>query len=116
MAAAKNKVIAGDYSGWDVIAGHGKLHFMHRFKRVVLDRTTVARYEAVDARSANSFWGSFLRGYVGNAVLGPAGLFAANSSAAGKRAMLLAVEFVSGERSLIEVDDGTYRKIVQVLF
>lgn len=116
MAAAKNKVIAGDYSGWDVIAGHGKLHFMQRFKRIVLDRTTVSHMETVDARSGNSFWGSFLRGYVGNALLGPAGLFAATSSAAGKRAVLLSVEFVSGERSLIEVDDGTYRKILQVLF
>ena len=116
MGAAKNKVIAGDYSGWDVVAGNGKLHFMHRRKRVVLDRTTVTHYEAVDARSGNSFWGSFLRGYVGNAVLGPAGLFAATSSAAGKRAVLLSVEFASGERSLIEVDDGVYRKFLQVLF
>lgn len=116
MAAAKNKVIAGDYSGWDVIVGHGKVNFMQRLKRVVLDKSTVGHYEVVDARSANSFWGSFLRGYVGNAVLGPAGLFAANFSASDKRAVLISVEFVSGERSLIEVDDGTYRKFLQALF
>lgn len=114
--AARNKVIAGDYTGWDVIAGHGKLHFMHGLKRIVLDRTTVTHTETIDARNANSFWGSFLRGYMGNAFLGPAGLFAATSSAAAKRTVLLSVEFGSGERSLIEVDDGTYRKVLQVLF
>ena len=62
MASAKNKVIAGDYAGWDVIVGGKKLSFMHRLTRFDVNKNNVSNFELVTSQSGNSFWGSFLRG------------------------------------------------------
>lgn len=116
MAAAKNKVIAGDYDGWDVVTGGGKLHLMHRLTKVELTNANVDRCDVITSQSGSSFWGTFLRGYVGNAILGPAGLMASTVGAAGKQTILLSIEFKGGMRSLLEVDDKTYKKIIKALY
>lgn len=116
MAGAKNKVIAGDYEGWDVICGGGKLDFMHRLQRVSLNRTTVLKYEIVDNQNGNSFWGAFLKGYVSQAFLGTAGLVASTLSSAHHRVILLSVEFINGRRSLLEIDESVYKNILKILY
>lgn len=116
MAAAKNKVIAGDYEGWDVIIGSRTLNLMHRLTKVELNKTNVTDCQVVTSQSGSSFWGTFLRGYLGNAILGPAGLMASTVGAAGKQIILLSLEFSGGKRSLLEIDDKMYKKIVQILY
>lgn len=116
MASAKNKVIAGDYSGWDVICGFGKLHFMHRLSRVNLNSATIQKYEVVDSQNGSSFWGSFLRGYISRSVLGSAGLMASTIRSANRKAIWISIEFRDGKKSLIEVDEVLYRKVIKVLY
>lgn len=116
MAVAKNRVIAGDYEGWDVIAKGGKLSFMHRLTKLSLSNATVSQYEVLTNQSANSFWGTFLRGYVGNALLGPAGLMASTVGAVGKQILLVSIEFTNGKRSLLEIDGKTYQNLIKALY
>ena len=116
MAKAKNKVIAGDYVDWDVICGAGKLDFMHRLSRVNLNRNSVLKYELIDGTNGNSFWNTFLRGYVSYAILGTAGLIASSIGSAHQRIVLVSIEFKNGKRSLIEVDEEHYKKILKVLY
>lgn len=116
MAKAKNKVVAGDYEGWDVVCSFGKFYFMKRLDRRPLDRVNVSRYEVVDARTGSGFWGSAIRGLAANAVFGGVGAYAAMSSSASKRAILVSVEFFNGERSLIEIDEPTYSKMLKALY
>lgn len=116
MAKAKNKVIAGDYVDWDVVCGAGKFDFMYRLSRVNLSRNSVIKYELIDGSNGDSFWGTFLRGYIGHAVLGTAGLIASSIKSAHQRVILLSIEFKNGKRSLIEVDEDHYKKILKVLY
>ena len=116
MTKAKNKVIAGDYVDWDVICGAGKLDFMHRLSRVNLSRNSVLKYELIDESNSGSFWGAFLRGYFSHAILGTAGLLASSIGSAQRKILLLSIEFKNGKRSLIEVDEAHYKKILKVLY
>ena len=48
-------------------------------------------------------------------MLGPVGLLA-GLSAKNKGTYLIEMEFQDGKRSLLEVDDKKYKKIIEVLF
>lgn len=113
---ARNKVIAGDYCGYDVIVSFGKVTLMHRLAKTPVDKTSLLKWELVDSQNASGFWGSFLRGYVSQAFLGTAGLFASAARSATARNYLISLEFVDGKRSLLEIDDRLYKKLVPALY
>lgn len=116
MAKAQNRVIAGDYCGWDVVIGGSKMALMYRLTKLNVDKTDIVKWELVDSQSGNSFWSSFLRGYIGNAVLGPAGVLASTMHSASAKNYFISIEFVTGKRSLLEVDDKLCRKIIQIFY
>ena len=98
MASTRNRVIAGDYKKRKVVIKHTypgkkaaiKLGWIHMYKKIPLDKSTVESYEVVDesrALAANS-WGRHI----------------------------ISIQFKNGRRSLIEVTDKIYRVIMTTLY
>ena len=80
MAKAKNAVIAGDYVGKKVNLSFGRVQLdMGLMPAITLDRSTVAEYSILDESQKKSMSSGVMRGLVGGAILGPAGLVAAQS-------------------------------------
>lgn len=77
MAKAKNAVIAGDYVGKKVNLSFGRVQLdMGLMPAIPLDRSTVADYSVLDESQKKSMSSGVMRGLVGGAILGPAGLVA----------------------------------------
>ncbi len=126
MAKAKNAVIAGNFTGVDVKLGSSGLYLSgftvegYSVMQVDVNRSTVEMYEVVSDEHRKSMASGVARGLVGNALLGPAGLFAGAVSAKEKGIYQVAVFFrddgsraaYCGKRSLLERDDKLYKKLV----
>lgn len=117
MAKAKNKVIAGDYQGKDVLCSFGSASISAGFfKSLDLNKKNVKSYELITDEHRKSASSGVARGLVGGALLGPVGMLAGGLSAKSKGVYQVAVEFNDGKRSLLEVDDKTYNAIVKGCF
>jgi len=117
MASAKNRVIAGDYAGKQVIGTFGMVQIATSLtKGVAVDKTTVESYELITDEHRKSAASGVARGLVGGALLGPVGMLAGGLSAKNKGIYQVAIQFKDGKRSLIEVDDKIYKSIVQSCF
>ena len=68
-----------------------------------------------DSERKTSASSAISRGLVGSFFLGPVGLLAA-ASAKKKGVHVIAIEFKDGKRSLIEVDDKIYKKLLLIQF
>lgn len=113
---AKNKVIAGDYNGKDIICVWGDASIViPNGKPIDLNKTNVATYEVIDENYKKSATGVIGRATVGAALLGPIGLLA-GASAKNKGTHILEIKFRDGKNSLIEVGDNTYKAIMKKCF
>jgi hypothetical protein len=113
---AKNKVIAGDYTGKQVMQSFGVITMMTGFvSSIILDKTTVQSYEVIDESNQKSAVSAVGRSLVGGFLLGPAGLLA-GVTAKSKGIHIIAVEFKDGKRSLLEIDDKIYKVLMIRLF
>lgn len=119
---AQNKVIAGDYEGKNIMIG--KLTFFGKEEVILytsltkgfpLNKENVANYELITEEHRKSAVSGVSRGLVGGVLLGPVGLLA-GLSAKNKATHTLAIEFLDGKRSLIEVDEKIYKAILQKMF
>lgn len=81
-----------------------------------LTKENVSSYEVVDETTRKSTGSAIGRGLVGSLLLGPVGLVAGAATAKSKGTHTVAIEFKSGERSLLEVDDKIYKALVRCLF
>lgn len=115
---AKNRVIAGDYSGKQVLGGGiAQAGISIGFvKQLYLNNTTVESYELITDEHHKSAVSSATRGIVGGALLGSVGLVAGAMSAKEKGIYQIAIQFKDGKCSLLEVDDKIYKAIVQACF
>lgn len=114
---AKNRVISGDYEGATISASFGIVTITQGFTQVRnIDKTNVADYEVIDEERRKSAGSAVGRGLVGGVLLGPVGLLAGGLSAKSKGTHTLAILFHDGKKSLIEVDDKTYKAIVKKMF
>ena len=128
MAKAKNAVIAGDYVGKKVNLSFGRVQLdMGLMPAITLDRSTVADCSVVvpvlDESQKKSMSSGVMRGLVGGAFLGPAGLVAGAVTAKQKGIYQIAIQLkedpqwvASGKRFLIEVDDKIYKAIMTNCF
>ncbi|MEH6945225.1 hypothetical protein [Bacillus sp. JJ722] len=113
---AKNKVIAGDYEGKQVMSALGIASIATGFlKTMALDKKTVEEYEVMDEKSQKSAVSAVGRAFAGGLVLGPVG-WLAGLSAKSKGTHVVAISFKDGKRSLMEVDDKIYNAIIKTLF
>lgn len=113
---AKNSVIEGAYKGKFLTSNFtGVSIFVSWTKEVYLNKDTVAEYEVIDSDRKTSTSSAVTRGLVGGLALGPLGL-AFGFTAKKKGTHLIAIEFKSGERSLIEIDDKIYKRLITSLY
>lgn len=130
MAKAKNAVVAGDFNGVAVKLGSAGLYLSgftvegYSVMHVDLNRSTVEQYELITDERRKSAASGIARGLVGNALFGPVGMLAGAVSAKEKGIYQVAVMFKDdgshaaycGKRSLLELDDKLYKKLVTSCF
>lgn len=116
MAKAKNKVIAGDYKGASVGKVLGNI-FITPFgqEAIEVNRNTVEYLETITEKHQKSAVSGIARGAVGAALLGPVGMLA-GLSAKNKGVHIVAVKFIDGRNSLVEVDDKHYELMIKRTF
>lgn len=108
---AQNKVIAGDYIGAAVSETLGTV----TVGNITFSKHTVSSYEVITEEHRKSAVSGVVRGLVGKAVLGPVGLLA-GLSAKNVGTYTIAVNWKSGKKSLIEVNDKIYKLILKEMF
>ena len=109
----KNKVLAGDYSGFGIITSGKELQLVTGFMKTInLNKETVEKYELITEELRKSGTSAILRGAVGASVLGPVGLLA-GKSAKNKGTYQIAIEFKDGKKSLIEIDEKGYKLFIK---
>ncbi|MBR6717195.1 MAG: hypothetical protein IKI77_02490 [Oscillospiraceae bacterium] len=116
MASARNMVIAGDYAGCRVFCMTGKLAYisgtMKKMDDIFLTPETVTRYELMTEdiiRSGNSL---LLTGALDPGNLKKLRLHASPAMQS-KGIYTVALKFEDDKRSLLEIDEKTYRAIVR---
>ena len=113
---AQNKVVAGNYMGKLVGTTLGQVYISIGFgKNLYLNKETVESYEIITEEQRKSAASGIARGAVGAALLGPVGLLA-GLSAKNKSTYNVAVKFVDGKNSLMEIDDKIYKNLIKVMF
>lgn len=112
-----NKVIAGDYLNQKIIIESGKAHIKLDFgKKLKLSLNTVESYDIVNEQYKKSIISGALRGAIGGSLLGPAGLLAGGLSAKNKGLHQVIIQFKDGKKSLVELDDKTYKAFLKGCF
>ncbi len=99
MANAKNRVIAGDYTGNLVSSSFGMVSIAVGFKpsdTIILNSSTVESYELITDEHRKSAASGVARGLVGGALLGPVGMLAGGLSAKNKGIYQVALQFKMG--------------------
>ena len=118
MASARNKVIKGDYVSWDVFKGVYAPYLHLTFSGqadIILDKSTIEDYEVITEEQRKSGTSAVLRAGAGAVLLGGVVLLA-GLSAKNKGIYLVAIQFKNGKKSLIEIDEKIYKKLVEAMF
>lgn len=124
MAKAKNKVIAGDFSGSRVFKSGSDLCIdSGGLSPIRMNSDSVEGYELITDEHRRSAASGVARGLVGGALLGPVGMLAGTMTAKSKGIYQVAIQFkydrkatYSEKRSLIEIDDSLYKLLVKTCF
>lgn len=113
---AKNKVISGDYKGYNISTSFGSIVFSNILKTSIkVSKSNVKDYELVTEESRKSCSSAILRGAVGASLLGPVGLLA-GISAKNKNTNIVAIVFKNGKSSLLEINDKIFKTLLKQLF
>ncbi|MGE7837991.1 hypothetical protein [Viridibacillus arvi] len=113
---AKNKVIAGDYQGKNILHTFGIVSIATSLTKTIdLNKDLVEEYEVIDESSRKSATSAVGRAFVGGVILGPVG-WLAGLSAKSKGVHVVAIQFKDGKKSLIEINDKIYSSLVKKLF
>lgn len=115
MSIAKNKVIAGYKKGDKIWTGGAFKNSLMVGTLASIHRETVSNYDIITEDIVKSGSSAILRGAMGAAALGPIGLLA-GLSAKNKGVYTIAIEWRSGNRSLIEIDETLYKIFLQSVF
>lgn len=113
----KNKVVAGDYVGFQVAAAFGVVSIITGFgKQVQLNSETVESYELMTDEHRKSAASGVARGLVGGFLLGGIGILAGGLSAKEKGRYQIALQFKDEKKSLLDVDGKIYKTLVKCCF
>jgi len=118
MASAKEKVLSGDYQGMNCSICGGKhlsIWSGDNKTNIQLTKEEAKRYEVLDAEERKSATSGILRAGIGTVALGPIGL-AAGLSAKRKDIYTVSIEFWDGKRSLVEINEKSYKRLIQDMF
>lgn len=116
--SAKNRVIKGDYAGSQIVGGGvaNAAISLGIIKQLRLNSSTVESYEVIADEHNKSAASGAIRGMVGGALLGGAGMIAGALSAKEKGIYTISIQFKDGKKSLLEVDEKLYKAIIQACF
>lgn len=84
--------------------------------RVYINSQTVKSHEVITEDITKDAASGVARGIVGGALLGPVGLLAGAMSAKNNNVRHVAIEWLDGQTSLLEVDNTTYHSIITNCF
>lgn len=118
----KNRVLAGDFQGWDIVQsfslfGSPRFYLTNVFKKEEFSKSTVARYDVIDRNNVSSFGRAFIYGAVGQTLFGPVGMLAGLlGSKGGKQSYVISIELNNGKKALLEVNEKMYKEIIRVLY
>lgn len=114
-----NEVIKGAFTGYSVVAcPFTKAIFLMGEFNFEISKYTIEKYEVIETQSRKSTSSAILRGSIGVALLGAAGILAA-ITAKKKNSHLIAIQFNStyrNRKSLLEVNDKIYKYLITSLF
>ena len=115
--SAKNKVIAGDYSGYKIITKNFQIciDLVDNNLVILLNKKNIENYEIITEDKVKSSSTAILRGMAGVALFGGIGVLA-GLSAKNKGIYTIAIQWTNGKRSLIEIDDKLYKKFIADMF
>ena len=120
MIFNRNKVVAGDYAGRKISAPSifGSKHptISSSGGNIELSRSTIASYELITDEHRKSAISGALRGFIGNYILGNAGMLAGVMSGKNRSTYMVAVNFMTGERILLEIDEKIYKALIRSCF
>lgn len=118
---AKNQVISGYGAGANIFNSGSALSFKlgnNLGERVIVKNNrynSVVSYDVLNEDIVKSGTSAVLKGMLGSALIGNAGLLA-GISAKNVGIYTIAIEFKDGKRSLIEIDDVYYKVLMKRLF
>lgn len=141
MASAANRVIAGDYDGKYIKYGFSNCHVviqkvmssdcsvscklkdnpslkdmkLNSYGELEITKYNIINYEVITEEKMKSGTSAIMRGALGAAVLGPVGILA-GLTAKSKGIHTIAIEWINGKKSLIEIDEKIYKKLISDLF
>lgn len=128
MASAKNQVIAGEFTGKYIKYGFINRYVviqkipsyttnieLNSYSELEIRKSNVIQYEVVTEEKIRSASSAIIRGAAGATILGPVGLLA-GLTAKNKGIHTLAIEWINGKKSLIEVDEKIYKQLITDLF
>lgn len=112
-----NKVLAGDFQNGVILDEFDKLVISVPLKeKMVINAKTVKAYEVVTEESRKSASSSLVRGLVGGALLGGVGMVAGAVSGKNNDTYEVAVEFVDGKKTLLQLDGKAYHTLTKSCF
>lgn len=119
---SRNKVIAGDYEGNNILLSRPSMFgkeevciFTGLTKNFPLNKENVESYEVITEEHRKSAVSGVSRGLVGGVLLGPVGLLA-GLSAKSKGTHTIVIQFKDGKKSLIEINEKMYKKLIESVF
>ncbi len=115
MSSSRDRVLSGDYMNYNCWLSEGVVKIFRGSESIPLNKSTVESYEVLDADIRKSGTSAILRAGTGALLLGPIGLIA---GVTGKKKGIytIAIHFKDGKKSLIEINEKAYKKLVQDLF
>lgn len=108
MRSAQNRVIAGKYNGTSL--------YTFGEWRLPISKDTVSHYEVLDQESAKSMSSALTRGIIGGALLGQVGIAAAVTAKTKNIYTVVVYYKDSDEKSMLGMDDKTYRLFLKQMF
>jgi hypothetical protein len=108
-------VVGGDYKGNPIVIQKGQPFISIGYfgkKRVYLNKDTIERYEVIGADTSKNLGSSLVKGAVGGAILGPAGMVAGALAGSNNTNATLAIYFKDGKKSIIKVNEQVYHSII----
>ena len=112
-----NVVIAGDFAGSAIMTEPGgRLVLMANSGPMYLNNETIAKYEVANDSQSRSTGSAVKRAVVGKALLGRKGMVAGAATAKKVTSYEVSVDFKSGQRSLLQLDEAAYKLLVRSSF
>jgi hypothetical protein len=113
---ATDKVIGGDYEGYQITSMLGQISLSKGFSSVPLNKQNVDRVEIMTEESKKKFLGAAGLGIAGGLLLGPLGLVAGALAGGNKKEVCFACYLKDGKKFMAVTDSKLYQKIAALAF